>query len=274
MKLSFISPTPYIKTLGVQSDFNLVLSHLLDRHYSNDYERAIMDTELSSIIDNGLFENGRPEGIDEVITKGLRIQATHFFAPDYLYDQEQTLRALNDTIHVWRQRRADKHIKIAVVVQGKTEEEWFEMYDKLQEMNDVDLIGLSILSIPRCFGSWNSKSHSKNETYIHKDSEITSSRIKLLKKLLERGNNKKNCHLLGLGDSYEDVIFAAKNCPFVVSNDTSSPIWNGFQNKAILEDGSIFEGKTEVKVDFNYDQANKGQIKLAQYNIKKIKSLI
>lgn len=271
MKLSFISPTPYIRTLGAQSDFNLVLSHLMDRHQSNEYERAILDTNLPSIIDNGLFENHKPEAVDSVISKGLRIGATHFFAPDYLYDSDRTLEGLRNAIYIWKQRGADKHIKVAAVVQADTEESWLEMYDKLQLMDEVDLIGLSILSIPRCFGN---QKPTKKEPYQHKDSEITPSRIKLLKKLLERGGNNKKCHLLGLGDSYEDVIFAAKNCPFVVSNDTSSPIWNAFQGKKILSDGSIEGGKTDVKVDFEYLEANDEQINLAQYNINKIKELI
>ncbi len=271
IKLSFISPTKYIRTLGAQSDFTLALSHLIDRHESNEYERAILDIGLPIVLDNGLFENHSPEGIDSVLDKALRIKATHFFAPDYLYDAEKTLRGVENAIYIIKQRGVVNQIKIAAVVQGETEEEYLSQYDKFQEIEEIDLIGLSILSIPRCFGE---QKTTRKESYKHKDNEITSSRIKLLKILLERGRNNKKVHLLGLGNSYEEVIFANKNCSFVISQDTSSPIWNGFQGKKILDDGSIEGGKTDVKVDFNYNQASKEQIKLAQYNINKIKSLI
>lgn len=275
IKLAFISPTKWITTLGSQGDFQLGLAHLLDRHQSNDYERALLDTGQQIILDNSLFELHKPEGIDSLIAKGLRIKATHFFAPDFLYNKDKTLEALNNTIYIWKKLRADKNIKIAAVVQGETEEEWLEMYDKLQEMPEVDLIGLSILSVPRCFGSFNRARTSKKDVYQHKDEEITSSRIKLLKTLITRNKpNNKKCHLLGLGSSLEDIIFATKNCPFVVSHDSSSAIWSGFQNKKLLDDGLIEGGKSEIKVDFNYLETNKEQIQLAQENINKYKSLL
>jgi len=274
MKLSYITPTAYIKNYQSQGNFVLALAHLMNLHESNEYERVILDTELPIILDNGLFENHTPEGIDSLITKGLRIRATHFFAPDHLFDKKRTEEDLNHAIYILKQRCANSYIKIAAVVQGETEEEWLEQYDKFQEIPEVDLIGLSILSVPRCFGSWNNERHTKKDIYQHRDSEITPSRIKLLKKLLERGGNNKKCHLLGLGNSYEDVIFAAQNCPFVISNDTSSAFWNGIQGKKILDDGKIEGGKTEVKVNFNFKDATQEQLNNAQYNINKVKNLI
>lgn len=273
MLLSFITPTAYIKDYQSQGDFVLALAHLMDRHSSNKYERAILDTGQDIILDNSLFENHVPEGIDSLITKALRVNATHFFSPDILYDARATLEALNNTIYVLNQRKAIDKIKIAAVVQASTEEEFFWLYDRYQEIPEIDLIGLSCLAIPRCFGSYSKSKHTKKEAYKHYDNQIVSSRIKLMEKMIKRGNNNKKCHLLGLGDSYSDVIFAKNNCSWIISNDTSSCFWNAMQGKKILDNGDVEGGKTKVKVNFDYKDAEEDQLILAQYNINKIKEL-
>lgn len=272
MLLSFITPTAYIKDYQSQGDFVLALAHLIDRHSSNEYERAILNTQLPIVLDNGLFENHYPEGIDSLLDKALRIKATHFFAPDFLYDAKKTLQGVENAIYTAKQRNALKDVKIAAVVQASTREEFFWLYDKYQEMPEIDLIGLSCLAIPRCFGSFK-QVRSKKEKYQHYNSEIATSRITLMNEMLKRGNNNKKCHLLGLGDSYSDVIFAKNSCNWIISNDTSSCFWNAVQGKKILDNGDVEDGKTKIKVDFDYKDAEEDQLILAQYNINKIKEL-
>lgn len=273
MKIAFITPTRGIRNFGSQGDFQLALSHLLDIDEPNSYEKELLATGQQIILDNGLFENHQPEGIVNLIKKTQRIKATHFFAPDHLYDAKRTLKAVEHTIYNLKRLELADKIKIAAVIQGKTEEEFFWLYDELQKIPEIDLIGLSILAIPRCFGSFEGKETKKN-VYQHDDEEITPTRIKCLKKMIERGNNKKNCHLLGLGSSLEDVIFAKKNCPWVVSHDSSSMFWSAIQGKKMLNDGSIEGGKSEVKVDFDFGTPTKKQLDLAQDNINLCKKLL
>ncbi len=267
LKLSFITPTPYIREYGVQSDFHLGLSHLIDLHSSNEYERALLDTNLPIVLDNGLFENHFPEGIDSLFTKANRIKASIVFAPDYLYDKEKTIQGFKNFLHIMCNRKLN--IGLGVVIQANNKKDYLEFYDLLQDIPEVKLIGLSILAIPRCFGSFKGK----DKDYTHNDREITSSRIECLKELMKR-RSEKPCHLLGLGDGLQDVIFASKNCPFVVSHDSSSAYWNAIQGKKILDDGSIEGGKTEIKVNFNFNSATKEQLELVQYNINKYKELV
>jgi hypothetical protein len=273
MQISFITPTAYIEKFANQGHFHLVLSHLLDRSELNEYEKLLVSSGKNLVLDNGLFENHKPEGIDSLIQKALRIKAKIFFAPDYLYNAEQTLKGVEMAIYIKNKVAPNSDLKIGVVVQADNEQDWLSLYDKFVHMHDVALIGLSILSIPRCFGIFKGK-ETKKIKYIHDNKEITPSRIKCLKALIDRGNNYKSCHLLGLGDSLQDIIFAKELCPFVYSHDSSSAFWNALQGKKILEDGSIEGGKTEIKVDFSFKNATKEQLELAQKNINIYKRLL
>lgn len=280
MELAFITPTKYVKQFGSQGDFQLALSCCVDRNTVNEYEKAILATGQRIILDNSLFELHHPEGIDSLIAKARRMKASHFFAPDFLYDAEATKEAYKNTLYVL-DKLGVKDLKIAVVVQGKTEQEYFNLYDYFVNEERVDLIGISILAVPRCFGSWNTRKQIKKkrgepkEEYSHDDREIVPSRINLLERLLQRGGNAKNLHLLGLGDSYGDVIFAKNYCPFVVSNDTSSCFQNGLHERSIIGDRLIVEGgKVKEKVDFDLKEITKEQEEKIQENINQVKKVL
>lgn len=280
LRLAFITPTKYIKDFGSQGNFQLGLSCFIDRDKVNEYEQALIDTKQDIILDCSTFELGRPEGVDSLIAKAVRMKASHFFAPDFLYDAKGTKEGYLATCHIM-DKLGVKDLKIAVVVQGKTDQEYFDLYDYFVNEERVDLIGISILAVPRCFGSWNTRKQIKKkrgepkEEYSHDDREIVPSRINLLERLLQRGGNSKNLHLLGLGDSYGDVIFAKENCPFVVSNDTSSCFQNGLYGRSIIGDRLIVEGgKVKEKVDFDLEEITKEQKEKIQENINQVKKVL
>lgn len=262
MQISYITPTKYIKKYGSQSDFILALSHLIDEKEINEYEKAILETKLPILLDNGLFENQVPESLYSLVKKASRIGATHFFAPDKLFDSKGTEKELNKTIkHL---KELNNGLKIAAVVQADNFEDYIDQLLAFNENPDVDIIGLSILSIPKSF-------YEEVGKY-----DITESRVYLLKKMKDMELHDeikwKNCHLLGLGNSYEDVIYANDNCPWVKSNDTSSAFWNGTQGKKLI--GAYCEvegGKTKIPVDFSFNLLTREQAKLVQQNITKVK---
>lgn len=251
---SFISPTRYIEDLSSKGDFILALSHLLDLDRPNSYEITIKRTGLPIYLDNGLFENKIPERMDSLISKAINIKAELIFCPDHLYNRKKTEMEIDFTEKELIDRGLFRQIKLAAVVQAKTKKEYLEFYKDLCKNNTISLIGLSILTIP----------------YVYKK-PIAEARIALMKDLLKLKIKHKDCHLLGIGDSYKDVRFAIKNCPWIKSNDSSSPIWNAFQNKRIRKDLSIQGRKSKKPVDFNYKEATKEQIELALKNIEIIK---
>lgn len=251
MDVSFITPTKHIKDLGSKSDFILALSHLIDLKEENEYEKAVKEANLPIYLDNGLFENHTPEGIETLIKKTLKIKAKIFFAPDTLYNKKETAYALEDAIGL------SKTLGVAAVVQAETKEEWLDFYRELCLDPRVSLIGLSILAIP----------------YVYK-MPIAESRIECMKDMLKMNIPHKSCHLLGLGDSLKDVIFAKENCPWIKSHDSSSAVWNAFQGKKILENGDVEGGKTPIKVDFSYKETSQEKIDLAYRNIEVYRKLI
>lgn len=265
MKLSFITPIRYIKDFGSQSDFILALSHLIDLSKTNAYEANIVATGLPIILDNGLFENHKPESVDKVIMKAVKIGAQYFFAPDELYNPIETNKGLEQAVNAQKQVLAQtgKRIKIGAVVQADNEKDYIDQLLDFNSNENVELIGLSILSIPKSF-----------EKQLGKY-DVTESRIVLLEEMIrlatEEGIKWKPCHMLGLGDSFEDVIFAKQNCPWVISNDTSSVFQTTLFGKTYDDNLRVVGGKVQEKVNFDLEYQGGDFVLRLQKNIDLIK---
>lgn len=266
MKLALITPTAHIKKFGNQGDFHLALSHLIDLDKTNKYEKNLIDSKLEIYLDNGLFENSTPEPLESLIAKALKINATHFFAPDMLFDTKGTQKELDRTIkHLSNPAFRFEAIKIAAVVQADNSEDYMTQLLSFNQNPGIDLIGLSILSIPKSF-------YEELGKY-----DITESRIYLLKKMKEmadKGVKWKNCHLLGLGNDYGDVAYAKKYCPWVISNDTSCCFQSGLFGKRLTEELEVPGGKVKEKVNFELGTLTKEQKANIQFNITLCKKLL
>jgi len=247
MILSFITPTSYINKYGEEADFTLALSHLIDLDHINEYEEAIVNLNKPIYIDNGTFENGIPENVEDVLKKARRIKAEYYVAPDYLYDWKKT----EDNI------QPKCEIKQMVVCQAKTKEQYLKFYKQLCEDDRVDLIGLSILAIPHVYKL-----------------PITESRVELMKDLLEMDVEHKDCHLLGLGSSMKDVVFAKNNCPWIKSNDSSCCFQTGLHNKRLTNNLEVPGGKVKEMVNFELKEITKEQEENIDYNVNICKKLI
>jgi len=237
---SFIAPTKLIPEFGNKGDFHLALSHLLseDPEEINQYERNIIDSELPIILDNGLFENGVPEEMESLVIKAKRIGARFVFAPDVLFDRAATEANLDKMSAMI----SSSGLKMAAVVQANNPEDYIEGYKYLVQREDVHLIGLSILSIPESF-----------KEVVGTDDIVETRRYCL--KELNKLESHKDSHLLGAGNSYRDVFLANATCPWVVSHDSSSAVWNAVQGRCL--DGKTLEvegGKTLIHVDFDWNK--------------------
>lgn len=224
------------------SDFILALSHLIDLNKENDYERAIKATKLPIILDNGVFENTHPESIQSLVDKALKINAESIFAPDILYNRIDNEAAFENTYSYLDEISEVNKPRLNIVIQADNMSDYIDSYFKFVHDDRVNLIGLSILAIPKCFAE------------ITKTNDITTNRIKCLQ-YLNMFSIHKNSHLLGAGSSYQDIKYATTNCPWVVSHDSSGAFWNGLHGKRILPDLSVSDGKTNVKVNFNYNKS-------------------
>jgi hypothetical protein len=258
MKLSFITPTAYIKDYGSQGDFMLALAHLIDLEKENEYERSIKETKLPIMLDNSCFEKDSAEPIDSLIKKGIKVGAYVFFAPDVMFNSKETKKELMIAIEKVKEQKAD--IQIGAIVQGDNKEDFMRQLVEFNDLEEVSLIGIPIKP---CGVSFNLP--------------IAESRIELMKEMLkmeEQGFKWKKMHLLGLGDSYKDVIFAKDNCPWIESNDSSSAFQTGLANCSYNADLEVVQGKVKEKVDFSLDNVYQGLLDDIDYHIKKIKSVI
>lgn len=256
MRIAFIAPTELIEDF--HGDFHLVLSHLVGgSYYKNRYVKAILATHKPIILDNGLFENGKPEKLNTLLKKAQMLGAHTVFLPDVLYDRKKTEALIK------KMDKYDGSVQLGAVVQADNVKDYIESYQWMVEQPKISLIGLSILSIPKAFKE------------LTGTDDIVTNRIECLR-VLNALPKKKHSHLLGAGNSYRDIEFALMKCPWVVSHDSSSAVWNAVQGKAIdpitLE---VEGGKTEVKVDFNFNEKlDNKQVRLIQSNMRTVRKLI
>lgn len=270
MDFAYICPTAFIQKFSTQGDFIFVLSHLIDLEEENKYEREVRKTRLPVMLDNGLFENLKPEPIETLIRKAVKLKAFAFWSPDYLFDAEKTKEQIDKTFEKmidydlveWQRFRPKNKIKLGAVVQANNKREWIEQFEDFYKDERIDIIGLSILSIPHCF--------EKRQDGIR---GITSSRISCIAELNYLGFKGKDCHLLGLGESYADVRFATVCAPYIKSNDSSSCFTTGLKRKTYTDDMKIPGGKSKKKLNFELKHITPRQKECIQENIKKVKKL-
>lgn len=156
-------------------------------------------------------------------------------------------------------KKLDCNIKIAAVVQADNVADYMQQLLQFNEIPEVDLIGISILSVPKSFGL-----------------PIVESRIELMKKMInlaDQGIVWKDMHLLGLGDSYEDVVFAKNNCPWIKSNDTSCCFQSGLFGVRLTDNLKVPGGKVEEKVVFKQEILTDIQRNDIQFNINQVKKV-
>lgn len=224
MLLSFITPTKFISKYQDKSDFMLTLSHLIDEKGENEYTQAILSTGKPIYLDNGVFENGVPESIESLAKKAHMLsmkgrKPKMVFLPDVLYSAEQTYENVLEWNSYYQSSVRDL-VKVlsCVVLQGNSKKDFVELIEKLRTVN-IDAVALSYLACVRCF---------REETGTE---DIATNRIAALKELQKHAFMNR-VHLLGMGDSMEDLVFAKSlSNIFTISHDSSSAFMTGLHGK-------------------------------------------
>lgn len=264
IKIALIAPTKLIEPYGNRGDFHLALSHLMSpTAIMNEYEVALTESKLPIILDNGLFENGKPEPLDTLITKAHGIKAHTVFAPDILYKRADTEDAFEEAVEALNEfkKHTSSALKLAAVVQADNVKDFIESYEHFAQHPEVALIGLSILSVPKSFAE------------LTGTDDISDNRLRCLQELNVKAKHFKSTHLLGAGNHYRDVHYATEFCPWVVSHDSSSAIWNGVDERIINPNTlDVKGGKTPKHVDFNFNNSlNTSQTSAIEMNINVVR---
>ena len=266
MDLAFITPTSYLEKYAAQGDIFLALAHLIDDEGKNEYASFHREKALEGrrvILDNGLFE-GAQVSTDSLIQRAEAIKASVVCAPDVLYDSAGTIKEFKQFIRA--KQEAGLVCEVMGIPQASNPADWWECYRYFDLAKDCDLIGLSILAIPESFG----------ELVGGKD-RITTSRMHVINQLYAHtsllGRRSTPCHLLGLGDSYEDIQLAIRLFPSIVSNDTSSAFVHGMHGVRYRADGTWEGGKIREKVDFDQPYSEEADHEAIQYNLNLAKGI-
>lgn len=270
MKLCHIVPTEYIPDCS--GDFVMALANYLDSDKPNAYEEAIMKSGLPVVLDNGAFETGHPDGIDNLFRKAKRIKPKYIFAPDTLFDAEQTRRGYENFEYIKKQM---KHSFLtAVVVQADNIEDYLKEFVKYNEDPNVAVIGLSYLAISQSMRYKTKRDVPKKTTFdVFKHTGYTQDRIEMMIKIANLKLEKiKPVHILGLGESFDDVLVAKRQYDWCKYNDTST-CYMSAKKGVPLDDGlKVPGGKIREKINIT-DQRSKLVEAVLKINSNKVEEL-
>jgi len=238
IKVAIISPLKYL-AYSEYGDIDMVLTPMIIGNqkttaYTNFYEKS----KRYKILDNGAYEM-EEEGVGcnfyEVIDVANIIHADEIILTDYPYDCGKTIKAVHQCIDILHKRRMMGKFILHAVPQGSNEEEWMNCFDKMALIEEISIIGLSKLSVPKCFGKLHEKNGFVAKSRIRAIEHILKSgKYKVEKSFLRKdGSTGKRIHLLG-SDNWAPYELAALNkYSFIRSIDTSMPVWYGLNSKKI-----------------------------------------
>ena len=125
-----------------QQDMHMYLTHMVEKYPI--YAATAQVARGYKILDNSLIELGGAVDLERVLNAAKVINADEIILPDVFQDGPATVKAVRESLQYltdkWPNR--DWPYKLMAVAQGRDEEEWYECYQELLEMPDVDVIGI------------------------------------------------------------------------------------------------------------------------------------
>jgi len=283
IRFCHISPTPFLGEFTNDNGAHLLLAHLVeeDEAYANFY--ANLDDGKVKIMDNSAFEmfkQGRPMyDSSKLIDMGKRCGADVIVMSDYPKEdwrktRDAGLRMSEDlkmagfgTFYVPQSELND--------LAGVTESfRW-----ALENPQQVDLIGMSILTCPIAFGVNESKHGDGTRNDAYKLQRFLS-RWRMFNHLRDQGllspATFKRFHCLGMTDGPNEIrlLKDAGFRDYIYSWDSSAAVWAGLNE--VNFDGSpsgLINGKLESEVDFSLSRASESAMSIVRSNIEYINKL-
>lgn len=232
-----------------------------DKEYADFYKEAFKEYEFS-ILDNGLFELGDSIDLDVLYRLGEEYKPSHLILPDALNNMELTKERAVNYIKKYGTQSTPKFIG---VVQGRTIEEFLEMYEFFNKLESVDIIAIPFDFLP------------KDGFLTGGVDEWKLQRVKLVNLLLDEYNYElpKKLHLLGCATPNEFGYYRSLAKKFINSVDTSAPIvygWNGvkFTNRGIPAGTEKPKDKLAENLNINL---SKEQLQVIGHNVRSFRNL-
>lgn len=248
IKICVISPTSHLQRFSSLGEMDMSLTHLIleDTEYARYYKEQSSRGRYI-LLDNSAYEleqQGKGLDPDPVLDAAETTNPSEVIATDVLFKGQETIESTKDFVAAMRRRDLIGKYKVMGVVQGSSREEWFECLEGLLNIPEVDIIGLSKLSIPMSFLG-------------EKDSpgNVACSRLSCTEEIKQRislayfGGGKSIYHRLGSGEVVVHLLGADNWCcwemqrqaslPWIRSNDSSCATWYGAHQQTFNDAGKI-----------------------------------
>lgn len=266
-----ITPTPYLDLFASGRSHHLVLAHLIeeDEQYAKWYANMHRDENSIMIMDNSAFEMYK-QGKPMYEPSKLMVMANGVMA-DYIvmsdYPGEPARKTIEAAMELAPRFKA-YGFGTFFVPQAEigNVDGVLDAFDWAAEADEVDYIGVSILTAPNMFG-------------VEKGNNLQRflSRWKLMQMLEQRGTlekiqeNGKKVHFLGMVDGPNEINLVARWLEYIDTWDSSAAVWAAmcgieFDNSPT----GLINGKNEIEVDFDHNSATIEQIAVAMKNIRYI----
>ena len=128
--------------LEYQQNMHMFLTHMVEKYPT--YAKVAQDAPGYKILDNSLIELGGAVSVERVIDAAARIGADEIILPDVFQNGPETIKAAQDALNTLHKMfpKGDWPFKLMAVAQGANEEEWYDCYEYLLGMREVDVIGI------------------------------------------------------------------------------------------------------------------------------------
>ena len=226
MQVALISPVQNLD-LTRDGDIHMVLAHLVKRNpqYADFYLRE----KKYKLIDCGACE-GETQSIETCVEMAERVRADELILPDIIFQGRATVESAKKALDWLDRNRVLGKIKIHAVPQGSTREEWWTCFNELNDISEIDVLGISKLSTPVAFKK-----------------QLTEARVEITTQLYnENYGDQKQIHLLG--GSYDVLNEVRRHPDFIRSIDTSAPFEYARHQKFLSE--AMFEcPKAQLEIE-------------------------
>jgi len=121
MKTGFIVPVKYLEKFAVQSDFHLILPHIVEQSekYKKFYMERIKEGDFV-MLDNSIFELEVAYPKEKLLDTALEIGVQEMVVPEVLRSSHGSLEKVEDFFDYIANSHLPKHLRFAITVQGKS----------------------------------------------------------------------------------------------------------------------------------------------------------
>ncbi|MFC8850362.1 MULTISPECIES: hypothetical protein [unclassified Micromonospora] len=214
--IAVITSTPHLAGLSTAGSIDMALTHLvLSQPAQAAHFAARSRAGVRVVLDNSAYEledsTGQGMSAESVLGAAHLINPAVVICHDVLYDGPATVAATRRFLTQAADLADPGQFTYMAVPQGRSRREWLDCHAQLADLPGVGMIGLSKLSIPRCFAG-----------------PVAEARLDCLAALTDGGPPPLPVHLLG-GDrsliwelrQHHDRGYDA----FITGNDSSFAFW-------------------------------------------------